>query len=106
MAARVSTAWWTVILVGAATVVIKGAGPVLLGGRPLPPRAARVIALLAPALLAALVAITTFGADRALVLDERALGVGAAGVAVALKAPPLIAVVVAAVVTAGARALG
>jgi branched-subunit amino acid transport protein len=106
MAAPVSTAWWTVVLVGAATVAIKGAGPVLLGGRPLPPRAGRVIGLLAPALLAALVAISTFGAERSLVLDERALGVAAAAVAVGLKAPPLIAVVVAAVVTAGARALG
>jgi hypothetical protein len=32
--------------------------------------------------------------------------VGSAAVAVALKAPPLIAVIVAAAVTAGARALG
>ncbi|HET9671490.1 MAG TPA: AzlD domain-containing protein [Actinomycetota bacterium] len=101
-----SEAWWTVLLVGGATVAIKGMGPVLLGGRPLPPRLGRVIALLAPAVLAALVAINTFGDDRSLVLDERALGVAAAAVAVGLKAPLLIAVVVAAVVTAGARALG
>ena len=100
-----STAWWTVVLVGAATIAIKGAGPVLLGGRPLPPRAGRVIGLLAPALLAGLVAINTFGADRSLVLDERALGVGAASIAVALKAPPLFAVIAAAVVTAIVRAL-
>jgi hypothetical protein len=102
----VNAAWWTVALVGVFTIAIKGAGPVLLGGRPLPPRAARVISLLAPALLAAFVAVNTFGGERSLVLDERALGVGAAAVAVALKAPPLIAVVVAAVVTALARALG
>jgi branched-subunit amino acid transport protein len=102
----VSAAWWTVALVGAFTIAIKGAGPVLLGGRPLPPRAARVISLLAPALLAAFVAVNTFGDERSLVVDERALGVGAAAVAVALKAPPLIAVVVAALVTALARALG
>ena len=101
-----SAAWWTVALVGTFTIAIKGAGPVLLGGRPLPPRVARVISLLAPALLAAFVAVNTFGAERSLVLDERALGVGAAAVAVALKAPPLIAVVVAALVTALARALG
>ena len=101
-----TVAWWTVVLIGGATVAIKGAGPVLLGGRPLPPRAARVIGLLAPALLAALVAINTFGADRSLVLDGRALGVGAAAVAVWLRAPPLIAVIAAAVVTASARALG
>jgi branched-subunit amino acid transport protein len=87
-------------------VAIKGAGPVLLGGRPLPPRAARVIGLLAPAVLAALVGINTFADEGTLVLDERALGVGAAVVAIALKAPPLIVVVVAAVVTAVARGLG
>jgi branched-subunit amino acid transport protein len=105
MEALVSSAWWTVAIVGVATIAIKGAGPVILGGRPLPPRIGRIIGLLAPALLAALVAISTFGAERALVLDERALGVGAAAVAVALKAPPLLVVIVAAVVTAGARAL-
>jgi branched-subunit amino acid transport protein len=100
-----SIGWWTVVLVGVATIAIKGAGPVLLGGKPLPPRLGHVIGLLAPALLAALVAISTFGGDRALVLDERALGVAAAGVAVGFKAPPLVVVVVAATVTALARAL-
>jgi hypothetical protein len=100
-----TTAWWTVAIVGAATIAIKGAGPVLLGGRPLPERLGRVIGLLAPALLAALVAINTFGDERALVLDERALGVGAAVVAIWLKAPPLLVVIVAAAVTALARAL-
>ena len=100
-----SEAWWTVLLVGVATIAIKGAGPLLLGGKPLPPRLGRVIGLLAPALLAALVAISTFGGERALVLDERALGVAAAAVAIAFKAPPLVVVVVAATVTALARAL-
>jgi branched-subunit amino acid transport protein len=98
-------AWWTVTLVGAATIAIKGAGPVLLGGRPLPPRAGRVIGLLAPALLAALVAINTLGGERELVLDERAVGVGAGAVAIAFRALPLLVVIVAAAVTAAARAL-
>jgi hypothetical protein len=101
----VSTAWCLVALVGAATIAIKGAGPVFLGGKPLPPRIGRIIGLLAPALLAALVAISTFGGDHALVLDERAVGVGAAAIAVTFKAPPLLVVVVAAVVTAATRAL-
>jgi uncharacterized membrane protein len=105
MATPMSEAWWTVVLVGVATIAIKGAGPVLLGGKPLPPRLGRVIGLLAPALLAALVAISTFGGERALVLDERALGVAAAGVAVGFRAPALLVVVVAATVTALARAL-
>jgi len=105
MEAIVNTAWWVVAIVGVATIAIKGSGPVLLGGKPLPPRVGRIIGLLAPALLAALVAISTFGGERALVLDERALGVGAAAVAIVVRAPPLVVVIVAAVVTAAARAL-
>jgi branched-subunit amino acid transport protein len=106
MEAFVNAAWWTVAIVGVATIAIKGSGPVLLGGRPLPPRFARIIGLLAPALLAALVAISTFGlGEHELAVDERALGVGAAAVAVALKAPALLVVIVAAVVTAVARAI-
>jgi hypothetical protein len=105
VAAPVSDAWWTVVLVGSAPIAIKGAGPLLLGGKPLPPRIGRVIGLLAPALLAALVAISTFGGERELVLDERALGVAAAAMVIGFKAPPLVVVVVAATVTALARAL-
>jgi uncharacterized membrane protein len=87
------------------TALIRAAGPVLVGGRELPPRALSVISLLAPALLAALVMIETFGDERSLVLDERALGVGAAGVVLSLRDSPLLAVAVAAAVTAAARAL-
>ena len=97
--------WLVVTLVGIATIVIKAIGPVLLGGRELPPRVASLIGLLAPALLAALVAINTFGSGRTLVLDERVLGVAAAGVAVWRKAPVLLVVVIAATVTAAARVL-
>jgi branched-subunit amino acid transport protein len=95
-----------VLAVGLATVAIKAAGPVLLGGRSLPPRAAALIALLAPALLAALVAINTFGGERALMVDARVAGVAAAGVAIWRRAPLLLVVVVAAAVTALLRAAG
>ena len=47
--------WVVVGLVGAATVAFKALGPVALGGRGLRPRLARVVELLAPAVLAALV---------------------------------------------------
>lgn len=97
--------WLVVALVSGATIVIKAIGPVLFGGRELPPRVASLIGLLAPALLAALVAINTFGSDRALVLDDRVLGMAAAGVAVWRKAPLLLVVVIAASVTAVARTL-
>ncbi len=100
------TAVWTTIgvlaVVGAA---IKATGPVLVGGRELPSRVEGVIALLAPALLTALVMVDTFASDRSLVIDARAAGLGAAVMAIALRAPLLVVVVGAAAVTAGVRAL-
>ena len=102
-----SALWVAIVAVTLASAAIKAAGPVLLGGRELPPRMNAVIALLAPALLAALVATETFGdGDGHLVLDERALGVGAAAAALALRAPVLLAVALAAFVTALARLFG
>ena len=98
------TVWLVVIVVGAATVAIKASGPMLLGGRPLPPRLDGVVALLAPALLAALVAVNTLGGDRELVIDARLPGVLAGAVAIWLKAPLLLVVIVAAGVTAAVRA--
>jgi branched-subunit amino acid transport protein len=95
-----SAAWTAVLLVGLATVALKGAGPVLAGGRTLPAASARVVDLLAPALLAALVATNAFGSDGQLVLDERGAGLAAAGVAILLKAPLLAVVVVAAATAA------
>lgn len=95
-----------VVACGAITVLLKSLGPVLLGGRPLPERALGVVALLAPALLAALIATNTFGSGRALVVDARAAGVAAAAVALALRAPVLAVVVIAAGVTALLRAVG
>jgi uncharacterized membrane protein len=99
-----TTLWVTILAVALASAAIKAAGPVLVGGRELPPRAVAVIALLAPALLAALVVTETFGEDGHLVLDERAVGVAVAAVALALRAPMLLAIALAAVTTALVRA--
>jgi branched-subunit amino acid transport protein len=96
----VSAAWIAVLAVGAATVALKAAGPVLAGDRELPQGSARVVELLAPALLAALVATQAFASDEALVLDERGAGLVAAAVAILLKAPLLVVVVAAAVTAA------
>jgi hypothetical protein len=101
----VTAAWIVVAAVGAATVAIKGAGPLLLGGRPLPPRVLAVVRLLAPALLAALVVTqTVVSADR-LVMDARLIGVAVAAGALVLRAPLLVVVVLAAASTAMVRAL-
>jgi branched-subunit amino acid transport protein len=100
----VSEAWIVVVVVGVVTIAIKALGPMLLGGRTLPPRATEIVPLLAPALLAALVAVNTLGGDRELVVDARLPGVLAAAVAIKLRAPVLVVVVLAALVTAAVRA--
>ena len=98
-----NAAWTAVLVVGVATIALKAAGPVLAGGRELPLGSARVVNLLAPALLAALVATQAFASDRALVLDERGAGLMAAGAAILLRAPLVVVVLVAALTAAGLR---
>jgi branched-subunit amino acid transport protein len=101
-----SESWVIVLAVGVGTIAIKAAGPVLMGGRPLPDRLQAVVGLLAPALLAALVATNTLGADQRLVIDARLLGVALAAGAIALRAPVLFVVIVAAAAAAVARLVG
>jgi branched-subunit amino acid transport protein len=100
----VSAAWATVLAVGAATVGLKASGPLLAAGRELPERLSGVVGLLAPALLAALVVTQTVGGDMELVVDERLAGLAVAGGAIALRAPILVVVVLAAATAAGLRA--
>ena len=95
-----SEAWAAVLVVGVVTIAMKAAGPLAAHGRELQGSMARLVDLLAPSVLAALVATQTFGGYRELVLDERAAGIAAAAVAIALRAPILVAVVAAAALTA------
>jgi branched-subunit amino acid transport protein len=97
--------WVTIAGLVVVTVVIKAAGPVLVGGRELPHGAYAVIGLLAPALLTALILTDTFASGQDLTVDARAAGLGCAAVAVALRAPLVVTVLVAAVGAAGVRAL-
>jgi branched-subunit amino acid transport protein len=101
----VSAVWITIGVLAVCTAAIKAAGPLAVGGRPLPPRVTSVIALMAPAVLAALVVQETFAEDGALVLDPRAAGLAAAGVAILAKLPLMAVVTIAAVVTAALRAV-
>ena len=100
-----SAVWVTIFGLAVATAAIKASGPLLVGGRSLPPLALRLIALLAPALLAALVVTQTFGRDGELTLDARAAGLAAAAIAVAMRASLLVTMAVAALTTAGLRAI-
>lgn len=101
-----SDAWLVVLAVGALTAAFKASGPVLLGRRPLGGRMLRVVGLLAPAMLSALVVTQTIGGDRTIVLDARLAGVVAAAVALWRGVPLVPAMAVAAVVTALLRAVG
>ena len=98
-----SALWVSIVAVTVASAAIRAVGPMLAGGREIPPRANAVLALLTPTLLAALVVTGTFGEGGRLTIDEKALGVGVAAVALALRAPVIVAVVLAAVVTALSR---
>jgi hypothetical protein len=100
------TAIW--IMIGAlavATALLKIAGPVTLGGKPLHADVFAIVELLASALLAALVVVETFGHGRSLVVDARLAGVAFAAFALWRRAPMTIVVVGAAVVTALVRLL-
>ena len=97
---------WAVVLGGAAACYLfKLAGlsvpQVVLDN----PRVRRVAALLPIALLAALIAIQTFSDGRHLVIDARAAGLGAAVVAVLLRAPFLVVVIAACATAALTRLL-
>jgi branched-subunit amino acid transport protein len=96
----VTAVWIVVAAVGLGTIAIKALGPVLLGGRPLPAVVAGPVALLAPALLAALVATQAFAEGRSLVIDARPVGLAAAAVALWFRAPILVVILVAAAATA------
>jgi len=102
----VTDVWLTIILLTVFSAVIRASGPLALGGRDLGPRAASVIELLAPALLAALIVVQTVGGTDGLDVDERIAGVAAAGVVLTWRRNAMLwAIAVAALVTAGLRAL-
>ena len=98
--------WLTILVAAGGSWAIKYAGyavPARILDRPLVRHAA---VLLPVALLAAIVTVQTFGHNQSLVLDGRVVGLGAAVVALRVRAPFIVVVVVAAVVTASLRALG
>ena len=92
--------WIVVAVVGVATIAFKAAGPVVIGRRELPPRARSLVELLAPVMLIALVVTQTFGGDQEIEIDARVAGVGAAVVALAFRAHIIVAMAIAALVTA------
>jgi branched-subunit amino acid transport protein len=99
-----SETWVTIGGLAVATFAIKALGPVMFGGRSLPDLLARVVPLLAPGLLGALVLVETFGGGgRSLTFDARAAGLAVAAIALWRRVPLLACVLLAAVATAVVR---
>lgn len=88
------------------TYLLKAAGPVTASGRTLPPRLRLLAELVPAALLAALVVNQTVIDGAVMTLDARVVGVGVAAVAVALRAPFAVVVLLGAGVTALVRLTG
>jgi branched-subunit amino acid transport protein len=97
--------WALIGLCALVTAVIKAAGPVALGGRELPGWFAGVVSLMAPALLAALVCVSALADGRHLAIGADTGGVAVAGVALLRGANVIVAVLIAASVTALLRAV-
>ncbi len=97
--------WVLVGVLAAGTLALKTFGPIVAGGVQPPPALVRVIDLITPALLTALIVVSTFSDGRALVLDARAAGVAVGVVLLLVRVPMVVAMVAAAVVVAGIRLL-
>ncbi|MFF5971613.1 AzlD domain-containing protein [Streptomyces sp. NPDC012769] len=98
--------WIAIALTAAGCYLVKLLGLLVPAGTLERPLVQRLAALVPVALLAALTAQQTFSAQGALTVDARAAGLAAAALALLLRAPFLVVVGAAVLVTAGVRALG
>jgi branched-subunit amino acid transport protein len=98
--------WVLIGLCAVVTAAIKAVGPIALGHRDLPGWFTDVIALMAPALLAALVVTAALADGDRLAVGADTAGVAVAGLALWRGANVIAGVAIAVLVTAGLRALG
>ncbi|MGC5168202.1 AzlD domain-containing protein [Luteimicrobium sp. DT211] len=101
-----TTIWVTVLVASAVCLALKLAGHLVPGRWAAHPRVARTAALVTVALLAALVAVQTVASGKDLVIDARLPALGVAAVALLLRAPFIVVVVLAALTAALLRAAG
>jgi branched chain amino acid efflux pump len=86
------------------TLLLKGCGPMALGGRRPPERAMSVVSLLAPAIVSALVVYETFSrTPSGMTVDERVIGQVAACGAIFARLPMTAVILIAAATSAVAR---
>ena len=97
--------WLLISVLAVGTVLMKTLGPVLAGGRQPPAPLTRVVALVAPALISALIVTGTFTQGQQLIIDARAVGVAVAAVALWFRVPAVFAMLIGVVVCAVLRFL-
>jgi branched-subunit amino acid transport protein len=96
--------WWLIAALSVTAFGFKAVGMVVIGDRQLPPVTQRCVALIPPAMLAAIVLHDTFAVGQSLTIDARVVGVGVAAIAAWRRAPLIVVIVLAALVTAAVRA--
>lgn len=97
--------WIAIAVTAVGCYAVKLVGLVVPSGVLERPVVKRLAALLPVALLAALTAQQTFADGRVLTLDAKAAGLAAAAVALLLRAPFLVVIAAAVLVTAAVRAM-
>lgn len=97
--------WLSMLAVTVVSSLMKASGPLVFGGRRLPPAAVRVASVLAAVLLAGLITVELAGRGWGDTNWQQLCGVGTAGLARVLKAPMLLAVVCGIAATAVLRLL-
>lgn len=100
-----STIWLTIGGLAVTTVIVKAAGPMVFGGRDPHPAFLRVVAMMAPALLTALVATSLFADGHRIGVGADTVGALVGGVLIWRGRSLVLAVVVAVVITALLRAV-
>ena len=98
--------WTAIVVLASSAYALKAVGPLGVGARALPPRADRVLQLLAVPLLAALVLVQTFDAGRPADRRRRARRAGRGRRAGVAPGPFLVVVLAAAGTAAALRAIG
>ncbi|WP_454044214.1 AzlD domain-containing protein [Cellulosimicrobium sp. Marseille-Q8652] len=101
-----ATVWFVVLVASAVCFALKLAGHLVPEHWLADERVARTAALVTASLLGALVAVQTLAAGQSVVVDARLPALAVAAVALALRAPFIVVVLLAAATAAGLRALG
>jgi Branched-chain amino acid transport protein (AzlD) len=92
--------WILIGVLALGSLLMKTLGPVLAGGRQPPARLTRVIALIAPALISALIVVSTFTQGQRLIIDARAAGLAIGAIALWFRVPAVLAMLLAVIACA------